>query len=102
MGMGRGRMMSIEEVFEKYEDEYLEFDKIKNKLSNRYDVHAFIMLDKLVPGTQDMISASEHDEYYLSIDIEELGRVATEEQIRDLIRCCVRYDSDYDCLCLFA
>lgn len=81
---------NLEEVFEKHDDEFIKFDRVKNKLSSRPDIHAFILLNQLVPGTSDMVSASEHDEIFLDIDVEELAKVATEGQVIDLIRCGVR------------
>lgn len=89
-------------MFEKYNDEFCKFENVQNKLSNRPDLHAFILLDKLVPGNSDIVSASEHDEFYLDIDIQKLEQVITEEQIVDLVRCGVRYDTGYDCLSMFA
>jgi hypothetical protein len=90
----------IEAVFEKFSGEYLEFEKIENKLSQRPDLHAFLLLDSLVSNDRDIISASEHDEYYLSVNPDELAKVATEENIRDLIRCGVRYSDES--LCMFS
>ncbi len=93
--------MDIESVFEKYTDEeFLKFERIKNKLSSRPDLHAFMLLDSLIPGYRDMVGAAEHDETFLSIEPDELAEVATDEQIIDLIRCGVRYDHD-DGLCMF-
>lgn len=89
-------------MFDEFEEDFLKFDAIKEKLSTRPDLHAFILLDKLVPGTRDLISAAEHDEYYLSIEPDELLKVATKDQLRDLHRCGVRYDGANDSLCLFA
>jgi hypothetical protein len=94
--------MNLIDTFEKYNDEFCKFENVQNKLSNRPDLHAFILLDKLVPGNSDIISASEHDEFYLDIDIQKLEQVITEEQIVDLVRCGVRYDTGYDCLSMFA
>ena len=48
-----------------------------------------------------MISAAKHDEIYFDFDIEELAKVITKEQILDLVRCGVNYDSDNDCLYMF-
>ncbi len=92
---------NIEEVFDKHDDEYIEFERVKNKLSSRKDIHAPILLNQLVPGTRDMVSAAEHDEFYLDVDVEELAKVATEKQIVELIRCGVRYDSETDGLAMF-
>lgn len=90
----------IEKLFEKYSDdgEYLEFDRVKNKLSNRPDLHAFMLLDSLFPGTEDIVVAAEHDEFWLSItneDIESLKK----HQICELVRYGVRMEDDS--LCLF-
>lgn len=87
-------------MFDEFEDEFLKFDRVKEKFSQRADLHAFILLDKLVPGDRDMVSAAEHDEFYLSIDPEELAKVATKDQLRDLHRCGIRNDGDG--LCMFA
>lgn len=84
--------MDIEATFEKFNDDYLKFKDVEVKLSSRPDIHAFILLNQLVPGDSDMISAAEHDEFYLDVSPDELAKVATEEQIRDLVRCGVMCD----------
>jgi hypothetical protein len=89
------------EQYEKHGDEYLKFDLVQNKTSRRPDLHAFNLLDRLVPGKRDMIRAAEHDEIWLDVSPEELAKVATEEQIIELIRCGVRYDASTDSLALF-
>ena len=94
--------MNIEEIFEKYHDEFLNFNDIEEKRSNRPDLHAFLVLDSLVPGNIDMVLAAEHDEIFLDVSPDRLSKVATEDQIRDLIRCGVRLDVDTDSLCMFA
>lgn len=94
--------MTLKKMFEATGDDYLDFDKVENPLSKRADLHAFMVLDKLVPESGDLISASEHDEFYLSVDCKELEKVATLEIVRDLSRCGVRYSEDCDCLCMFA
>lgn len=91
----------LNEIFEKYEDEFLKFDRVENKRSGRPDLHAFLLLDSLIQGERDMVSAAAHDEIWLDIDCEELWRVATEAQILELIRCGVRYDDDVESLALF-
>lgn len=92
----------FEEIFVKYDKEFLKFDKIENKLSNRPDLHAFLLLDKLVPGDSDIVSAAEHDQIWLVTDVNKLVEVITEEQIVELVRCGVMIDSD-DCgLCMYA
>ena len=89
-------MLDLTEIFNKYRDEYLEFKKVENKLSSRPDLHAFILLDRLVPGHRDIVTEAAHDEIFLDTDTEELAKVATEEDIISLIRCGVRViDGEY-------
>ena len=88
----------FEQLFEEYDDEYLEFDKIENKFSNRPDLHAFLLLDKLLPSDHDIISASEHDQFWIGVDINELLEVITEEYVKELIRCGVSYDESVESL----
>lgn len=95
-------MLNLAEVFKKFDDNYIKFERIENKLSGRPDLHAFLLLDKLMPGTRDMVSAAEHDEIYLDVDCEKLAEVASEHDILALTRCGVRYEEDTDSLCMFA
>ncbi len=89
------------EQYAKHEGEFLEFDRVENKTSQRHDLHAFMLLDRLVPGKGDIVSAAEHDEIWLGVSPEELAKVATEDQIIELIRCGVRHDGDTDSLAMF-
>lgn len=85
-------------------EEFLKFDRVENKRSQRPDLHAFLLIDELAPATrngQDMVSAAEHDEIYLSVSPERLAAVATREQVIELSRCGVRYDEGIDSLCMF-
>lgn len=92
---------NLEELFDKHDDDFIKFERVKNKLSSRPDIHAFILLNQLVPGDYDMVSAAEHDEIFLDVDPEELAKVATEEQIVELIRCGVRYSGETGSLAMF-
>lgn len=94
--------MNLKERFDLFEDEeYLKFERVEVKRSGRPDLHAFLLLDKLCPDTRDIISASEHDEFYLSIDIEKFEEIVTDDQIKELVRCGIRL-CDEECLCMFA
>jgi hypothetical protein len=84
----------LEYILEHSHDDYLEFDRIELKFSMRPDLHAFILLDSLVPGKQDIISAAEHDQYWLDIDLDQLASVISERDVIDLVRCGVRLDEE--------
>jgi hypothetical protein len=95
-------MDDIKAVFESHDGEYLKFDRVENKLSKRPDLHAFLLLDQILPGDSDIVSAAEHDEIFLDIELDDLADAGiTNYQVRDLVRCGVRV-SDFDCLCMFA
>lgn len=94
-------MIDLEAEFKRHNDEYIKFENIKGPPCRRPDLCAFLLLDKLVPGERDIVSASKHDEIYLGISTEELAKVATSEDILYLTRCGVRYDSDTDSLAMF-
>lgn len=94
-------MKSIGEMFDKFEDDFLKFDDVENKKHQRPDICAFIILDALIPEDSDIINAAEHDEIFLDIDLDALIKVITEDQVRDLVRCGVRYHDEFDCLAMF-
>lgn len=93
----------LEKLTEQIGGDYLKFERVENKFSERPDIHALILLDKLQPRPgRDIISGAEHDIFYLGIDAEKLNEIVTDDQLRDLIRCGVHYDRDGDGLAMFA
>lgn len=93
--------MNLTEMFEKYENEYLHFERVENKLSPRPDVHALILLTGLFPDDQDMICNAQHDIFYLDINCERFAEIATDEIIRELSRCGVHYEEEDESLAMF-
>jgi len=85
--------MDIQQAFKGVADEYLEFERVTKKLHARPDLCAFLILDSLVPGATDMIRGAGHDEISLAVRTEALAKVATYEDIRDLVRCGVMIDN---------
>lgn len=96
-------MIDLQEAFEKFDDEYIKFDRAQNKLHDRPDICAFLLLDKLLPKPGfDIVCSAAHDEIFLDVDCEALSEVATEDDILLLIRCGVRYSEEEGCLAMFA
>ena len=95
--------INLKEAFEQYEGEFLNFDRVPEdrKLSARKDLCAFLLLDRLVPGVSDIVSASEHDVIYLETDTEKLAEVATPDDVLTLARCGVMWDDETECLEMF-
>lgn len=89
--------INVEAEFTKHGATFLDFDDLVNKRSNCTEIHAFLLLNELVP-TDRMICSAEHDQIWLDTNIEELAKVATSEHIEELVRCGVFYDSGIDCL----
>lgn len=92
---------TLHALFEKHNGEYLKFDRVEKKRSNRPDLHAFLLLDELSPDAADIVAAAEHDEIFLDVTPGLLFQQANEEQIVELIRCGLRYDRSLDSLCMF-
>lgn len=94
----------IRETFQKYTDEYIRFNKDDIRVVSKCpDLCAFILLDKLVPSKSNisLLIAAVDDEIWLWTDINKLAEVATEEDIKFLVGCGVRYSGKHDCLCMF-
>lgn len=99
-------MPKLKKRFDKFESESHEFDRIEKKLSRYPDVHAFLLLESILCASKDsgrdIIAAAEHDQIWLDGDLDELNKLATDDQIRDLVRCGVWIDEDNDSLSMFA
>jgi len=96
--------MTIEELkklFEIHNDEYIRFERVKNKLSSRPDLHAFLLLDSMCPGSDDMVSSARDDEIYLGVDPHSVLDAVTESMVVDLIRCGISYNREFDCFVIF-
>lgn len=93
----------MKDWFEKYGDEYCEFEHVpaERRLSERPDLCAFLLLHRLVPGTHDMVSAGEHDQIWLDVDVAALELVATEDDVLTLVRCGVMLDDETESLQMF-
>jgi hypothetical protein len=97
--------MTLDEMlamFEKFsnESEYDDFDSIEEKPSKRTDLCAFLVLDRLCPDDLPIICSARHDEIWLETGLEELAKVATEDDVRLLVACGVRVDGS-DSLAMF-
>lgn len=92
----------IKDLIEEYRAHYIKFDQVELKLSQRPDLHAFLLLDALVPEKRDMIGSASHDKIYLAVDLEDLAKVVNSEQVKDLVRCGVLYSHEDDSLFMFA
>lgn len=81
----------MKEVWGEFSSEYGRFERVEKPRSQRRDLHAFLLLDELFPGTGGMVTAAEHDEIYLGVSGREAARVLTREQVLELVRCGIRY-----------
>lgn len=81
-------------------DEYLKDERIRpdRRLHRRPDVNAILLLDKLAGDKaaldRDAICSAAHDQFWLDVDPAAICETATDEDIRDLIRCGVSIEGD--------
>ena len=94
-------MRDIEKFFEEHKGEFLKLPPRTPELCQRPDLIAFMLLDKLVPGTTDIVSAAEHDEIYLAVDPYKVNGLATDEELILLIHCGVRFDTQNESFTMF-
>lgn len=104
-------MEKIIELFDKYENEYLKFDKIPfdDRPFESPDLCAFKIIHSLLKKEhkhKDIIRGAEHDEIFLTpldnIDTETpLFNMKIEKTVEYLVRCGVRYSEEYNSLCMF-
>jgi hypothetical protein len=93
--------MTFNEAWEKYESLDGRFDLVTNRLSSRSDMHAFMLLDRLVPGTFCLLQWANVDQVWFEVAVGRVEEAATEEELRDLICCGVFYDARMNALSLF-
>jgi hypothetical protein len=86
--------MTLVERFDAVHDEFLKFERIENKRNTRSDMHAFLLIDELMPGTDDIVCSCEYDQIYLAGDLEEINDIITDEQVLELVRCGVMISDD--------
>lgn len=84
----------LKATFDKHEDEYIKFDRVENPACNRPNLCAFLFLDKLFPGSRDMVCSAAHDEIWLDVDVDKFSEVATDNDVLFLTRCGVRFDEE--------
>jgi hypothetical protein len=94
----------IDTLDQYYESSHIKFEHIpaEHRLSQRPDLHVFLLLDQLVPSTHNIVASADHDVIWLQTPIEDLAKVITREQILDLARCGVMYDNGTESLRMFA
>lgn len=87
-------MIDIRDLFEEYHSSYIDFEELNNKLNDRPDLCAMILLDSLLPGNRHLISDADHDIIYFCVDVDELSLVATEDDVLMLVACGVQCDDE--------
>lgn len=75
------------EMFERNEnDQYLKFHLVTNRSTNRSDLYAFNLLDRLRPSITDIIKGANHDEIDLG-SAEEWAEYLENYHVITLLRC---------------
>jgi len=86
--IGDGLPATTESRFDAVKNEYLKFNRIKNKRSQRPDLNACILLDTLFPDQgRNMVSANGYDDViYLDVPSDRLDELS-DNHILELVRC---------------
>lgn len=94
-------MKTFKDICEECDEEHGKFSRVKNKFSNRPDLHAMILLHKYFPDSMDIIANAQHDQIWLEPRPDDLPSKMTPEEMIDLLRCGVWYESSTDSLSMF-
>jgi len=90
------------QLFKHYhEQDKLSFTNVSNKLSDNKHLHAFLLLQSLVPSKRNIIVKADYDTVYLDFVAEDLLAVITDAQIEELAACGVNYDNTNDFLHIY-
>lgn len=92
----------LQAMFEKFEEDHHTFEKIPvaDRLHPSRRLCAFLKIASLMDDPSDFNLSAEHDEIWIA-DADDLRDDTTEDDIRYLARCGVRYDSEVDSLAMF-
>lgn len=65
------------------------------------DLQGFMLLDKLIPFQNDVVSAADHDQIWLDVDLEKLSEIITQEQVNMLYSSGMSIDEDNNSFMMF-
>jgi hypothetical protein len=89
--------MEMREQFDKYDTEFIKFDRIENPPFRSPDICAMAYIEKLMPEHKgDIIVGADHDIVWLATP-----ETLTDDDVIYLRRCGVHWSSEGDCLGLF-
>lgn len=76
------------------------------RLHGRRDMHGMLLLDVILSrGCEfehtDMVSAAEHDQVWLDVDMHTVLSQVTHDEVKQLHACGVHIDAEYDCFHMF-
>lgn len=93
--------MTTKEMIELFDQNTLNSVDIEDgDPSQRTDMCALMMLDRLLPNGTNIVESADHDKIYLGIDIDELAEIITESDVIYLARRGVHVDEDHDSLAM--
>lgn len=99
-GPALGSTAALKAAFSRHADEYCKFESVERPYDLRRDACALALLDRLQPAAAAgrMFAEAQNGEIWLNVDVGELAVVITEADVKDLLRCGVRLDSQYAAL----
>ena len=72
-------------------EEFLSFDLVNSKRSERPDLHALLLLNELMPGKKRILGKADFDGLgwviELDINLNKLAKVINQNQVIELMRC---------------
>ena len=87
-------LRSLKDLFRSFSDEFLQFDRVEEKISARSDLHAFMRLDQVLPQQFKIIDSATDGTIRLGINSYCFAEIATPELVKELVQCGVQIDTN--------
>ena len=95
-------LKEMSEAFKKhFDEEFIKFDRVTNKATNKADLHGFLILDRLDPESTSVLGSAGADEVFLHTSPDAVLDKITEVDIIDLLRCGISYNEGYESFYIF-
>jgi len=91
----------IDFLEENNDSDFCKFEKIKNPLFKQSDLQALFIFNQILPEHGDFICSTNHYGIFFSVSPKDISKKASKEQILDLLRCGISYDSSRGCFYKF-
>lgn len=79
-------VQELHALFQRHHEELLDWDRAEKRYSPRRDLNGLLLIAKLAPGEEPLLSWWSHCDAWLSVAPEDVAKTATEAEVVELLR----------------